>query len=91
VVGVFSDITFPVNKLHLEQHDRLIFYTDGITEAMTPDGQLFGENRLLTVVQDCRNTETPNDLIRRIIAAVQQFAVGRSQSDDITLLCCRKK
>ncbi|MDR1269227.1 MAG: serine/threonine-protein phosphatase, partial [Planctomycetaceae bacterium] len=91
IVGVFSDITFPVNKLHLEQHDRLIFYTDGITEAMTPDGQLFGENRLLTVVQDCRNTETPNDLIRRIVATVQQFAVGRSQSDDITLLCCRKK
>ncbi|MDR2756314.1 MAG: SpoIIE family protein phosphatase [Planctomycetaceae bacterium] len=91
IVGVFPDRTFPVNKLRLEQHDRLIFYTDGVTEAMTSHGQLFGENRLLDVVRNSGNSETSNDLIYRIVTAVQQFTVGESQSDDITILCCRKK
>ncbi|MDR0337455.1 MAG: SpoIIE family protein phosphatase [Planctomycetaceae bacterium] len=91
IVGVFSDIKFPVNKLLLDDNDCLIFYTDGVTEAMSLDGQLFGENRLLDLVQNCRCTETPHELIHQIIATVQQFAEGVKQSDDITILCCRKK
>jgi sigma-B regulation protein RsbU (phosphoserine phosphatase) len=90
-VGVFPDRMFSVNKLHLEHHDRLILYTDGVTEAMTTEDQLFGENRLLNVIQNSGNTETPNDLICRIVTAVQQFTGDRSQSDDITLLCCQRK
>jgi sigma-B regulation protein RsbU (phosphoserine phosphatase) len=91
VVGVFSGIKFPVYKLLLEYNDRLIFYTDGVTEAMSLDGQLFGEKRLLNIVQTCRNTETPHDSIQQIISTVQQFTEGAHQSDDITILCCRRK
>ncbi|MDR1291182.1 MAG: serine/threonine-protein phosphatase [Planctomycetaceae bacterium] len=91
VVGVFSDMTFPTNKLYLGHDDRLIFYTDGITEAMSVDGQLFDENRLITVANKTQHTEVSRATIDRIITTVQQFTEGRSQSDDITILCCRRK
>ncbi|MDR3196776.1 MAG: serine/threonine-protein phosphatase [Planctomycetaceae bacterium] len=91
VVGVFSDLTFPINKLYLEHNDRLIFYTDGITEAMSSDDLLFGENRLIIVAKKIHCTEFSRETISRVITAVQQFTDGRSQSDDITILCCRRK
>jgi sigma-B regulation protein RsbU (phosphoserine phosphatase) len=91
VVGVFPDIKFPVNKLLLEYNDHLILYTDGITEALALNGQLFGENCLQDVVQKHHNAETPLHLIQQVIATVQQFAEGTNQSDDITILCCQRK
>jgi sigma-B regulation protein RsbU (phosphoserine phosphatase) len=91
VVGVFSDLAFPVNKLSLAQDDRLIFYTDGVTEATASDGKLFGEDRLLAVARATAATESSRETVQRIINAVQQFAAGENQSDDITVLCCRKK
>ncbi|GHT28900.1 hypothetical protein FACS18942_09700 [Planctomycetales bacterium] len=90
LVGVFPDKTFTVRKLHLEHNDCLIFYTDGVTEAMATDGQLFGEDRLFAIAENTSHIETPRHLINRIVTAVQEFAEGRSQSDDITLLCFRK-
>jgi sigma-B regulation protein RsbU (phosphoserine phosphatase) len=90
LVGVFSNVKFPVKRLHLEHNDHLIFYTDGVTEAMAADGQLFGESRLFDIAKNISDTETPRQSIHRIVAAVQKFAEGRSQSDDITLLCFRK-
>ncbi|MDR2761789.1 MAG: SpoIIE family protein phosphatase [Planctomycetaceae bacterium] len=91
IVGVFSDITFPINRLYLGLGDRLIFYTDGITEAMSSEGILFGEQRLLELVQKIKIDETSSDSIERIIATVQQFEKSQNQSDDITTLCIHRK
>ncbi|RMD76164.1 MAG: stage II sporulation protein E, partial [Chloroflexi bacterium] len=58
---------------------------DGITEAMNSSGELFGDERLHHVLQ-AHATQTANDLVTTVVAAVDAFAAGAPQADDITLL-----
>lgn len=85
IVGVFPGVTFEENEVTLKHDDMLYLYTDGVTEAMNPQGQLFGEER---TVSELRRLHThgcekiPNE-IREIL---RQYAAGAEQSDDITML-----
>lgn len=66
----------------LEPHDLLLLYTDGVTEAMSVAGELFGDDRLRTLL--CSISERPPAEIRdTILAKVGAFAP--TQRDDITL------
>jgi sigma-B regulation protein RsbU (phosphoserine phosphatase) len=71
--------------LVLEAGDRLLLYTDGLTEARNGQGSLFGEQALAAMLLDS-GLLSPDDAADRIIAAVQQWA--KSQDDDLTLLIC---
>jgi len=64
--------------------DAIIFYTDGITEARSPSGQMFGFERLDQVLL-CGDT-TARQILRRTIAAVEEFTGGAPPGDDRTLL-----
>jgi sigma-B regulation protein RsbU (phosphoserine phosphatase) len=86
LVGVFEGIKFDLHELQLEKDDVLIAYTDGVTEAMATDGSLFGEARLRNLVTELSNEQTANSVLNKIIATVHNFAQGRDQSDDITVL-----
>jgi sigma-B regulation protein RsbU (phosphoserine phosphatase) len=69
----------------LEPGDVVVLYTDGVTEAMAPDGCLFTAERLKHTLG-----RTPGGAAavgEAIIDAVRRHAAGRSQSDDITLVC----
>ncbi len=69
----------------LEPGDLVFLYTDGVTEAMDRDGQLFGDHRLRETL-----TKAPPGAAaagEAVLAAVRDHAVGRTQSDDITILC----
>lgn len=70
----------------LEAGDGLLFYTDGLTEAMDPDGQLYGEARLAA----CLAKATP-DLVAQVLGAVQDFTQGRPLEDDLTLLLLKRQ
>ena len=52
-LGVLSDIAFPDHAEQLRPGDHIIFYTDGITEAASPDGEMFGTKRLDEVLSQC--------------------------------------
>ena len=64
----------------------LFLYTDGLTEAMNGQRELFGRERL---IDNLKNEEDCKSLIEKMIQAVHQFVDNASQSDDLTMLAIR--
>jgi len=65
--------------------DRIFLYTDGVTEAKNPEGERFGNDRLIRVLNDDREVGNES-LIIRVKAAVDHFAGEEPQYDDITMV-----
>jgi serine phosphatase RsbU (regulator of sigma subunit) len=84
-VGMFADTQFAATKFQLEKNDILVAYTDGITEAANPSGELWGLERLEKLLQSCSGM-TPSEIVERILAEVSDFANGEPQRDDVTLV-----
>lgn len=87
-LGIVSELILPEESVSLNEGDLLIFYTDGIVEAMDKDDEQFGETRFLELVKESRDGPLPR-IIDRIREAVIAFT-GGSQQDDITLLAVRR-
>lgn len=66
----------------------LFVYTDGVTEAMNPQQDMFGTQRLDSVLRACAGL-APRALIAAVLDGVQGFAGAAKPSDDITMLACR--
>jgi phosphoserine phosphatase RsbU/P len=73
----------------LEPGDTLVLYTDGVTEARDPQGDLYGVGRLREAVAN--SPDNVAGLGEAILADVQQFAGERPQADDLTLVCFRRR
>ncbi|OFX66879.1 MAG: fused response regulator/phosphatase [Bacteroidetes bacterium GWE2_29_8] len=73
------------DSIFLEKNDRIILYTDGVTEAMNKDFELYGEDRLCELLKSI-STNNPKDINDLLIADVNKFVDGADQSDDITTL-----
>ena len=83
-------------NLQLKKDDILYLYTDGVTEAMNEDGQLYGEARLLKLLSFKDNYPAPSGdngvagaVCEIVKKDVKDYAQGAEQSDDITMLCLR--
>lgn len=88
-VGLVPEAEYTAVCLKLEPGDTLVLFSDGVTEAMDPAEQLFGVPRLKEVLMGAV-TQTPLDeLQRKVLDAVENFAHGASQADDLTLLLVR--
>jgi PAS domain S-box-containing protein len=87
VLGVFPDSELVDTSLRLMPGEALVLYTDGVTEARSPDGDFFGEGRLRQLLRSCAgcNAET---LARRIKGAVLDFQDGYPR-DDLAVLVLR--
>lgn len=88
ILGGTEDAAYSQKELFLKNGDSLFLYTDGVTEAQNGEGLLYGEERLRSVLNE-NAKEHPENLIRRVEADVQEYAKGREQSDDITMLALR--
>jgi sigma-B regulation protein RsbU (phosphoserine phosphatase) len=84
VLGVFANQVFRSGVAQLQSGDRMVLYTDGVTEACNADEEEFGEQRLLTVLQENRR-RSPEAIQKEILLAVSAFSRGIWQ-DDATLL-----
>ncbi len=82
-VGVFKDTKFEERELYLEPGDRILFYTDGVTEAKNSKLEEFGEERLTTIYREGAHTGI-SEIIKRIKEAVYSFTDGNIE-DDITI------
>ncbi|MGQ0694711.1 MAG: SpoIIE family protein phosphatase [Nitrospiraceae bacterium] len=88
LVGPMPGITFKESKTQLAPGDELFFYTDGVTEADNVRRELFGNDRLKTVL-DQSTSGSVVDRIRDVMQAVKTFAGDAPQADDITMLALR--
>jgi sigma-B regulation protein RsbU (phosphoserine phosphatase) len=82
----------PVEKYASTTHklvpgDQLVLYTDGITEANNVRGEMFGLDRMDKVLENC--SVTASDLLKSVLAAVDDFTEGRAADDDRTLLVAK--
>jgi serine phosphatase RsbU (regulator of sigma subunit) len=75
-----SETTIP-----LKSGNFFLVYTDGLTEAMAPDGSFYGAGRLRKVISDCR-PDGPELLINTIMSDVERFTCGGPFHDDLTML-----
>src|SRR5215470_8596460 len=87
-VGLVPEAEFCTATLQLEPNDTLVLYSDGVTEAMDPDEQLYGVGRLRGVLAG--KNEMPLDEIQKtVLESVENFARGERQADDLTMLLVR--
>ncbi|HEY4249944.1 MAG TPA: PP2C family protein-serine/threonine phosphatase [Roseomonas sp.] len=84
-LGVMDGFVYEDRVLHLDPDDMLLFFTDGVTEAVRPDGGLFGDDRLAAIAAD-PSLQEPSQLLDAVARAVAGFAQEEPQADDITML-----
>jgi serine phosphatase RsbU (regulator of sigma subunit) len=88
IVGAFKDAIFDEETLQLDPGDTLVAFSDGVSEALNPGQEEFGEERLLSCVQSNRDLPT-SSLMKCLLAEMDQFIAGAVQNDDVTLLVLR--
>jgi len=86
-LGISSAEAYREATLRLVAGDQLVLYTDGITEAASPEGELFGTERLDAVLENC--SVTASDLLRSVLDAVEAFTHGQPATDDRTVLVAK--
>src|SRR5215510_11185650 len=87
-VGLVPDAEYTAACLKLEPEDTLVLFSDGVTEAMDPDEQLFGVPRLREVLAE-RTQMRLEEMQKCVLEAVENFTRGARQADDLTLLLIR--
>lgn len=84
VLGVFPNQSFALGTMRLETGDRVVLFTDGVTEAGNIDGEEFGEERLVHLLQENRRVGA-KEIQKRILEAAGEFS-RNNWHDDATLL-----
>lgn len=84
-LGILEDAKYEETRLQLETGDRVVFYTDGIVEAMNDKEEMYGFERLLGVVKGSQSG-TAESLLKDILESVREFAGDADQHDDLTTI-----
>jgi serine phosphatase RsbU (regulator of sigma subunit)/putative methionine-R-sulfoxide reductase with GAF domain len=89
-LGVMEPNPMTQRTISLQPGDSILLYTDGLTEAFSPEGDLFGETRLTEAILAC-TTPTAEELLDTVDASLNDFIGSQPLSDDLTLLVVRRK
>lgn len=84
-LGVMENIAYPTMKTRLETDETIFLYTDGITEAMNEQDELYDFKRLIESLEKIQGS-TPEKLINGVLKNLEKFTGNALQSDDITAL-----
>ena len=88
-LGVMPDVPFNASSVTLNPGDAIVTFTDGVTEAFSANGELFGEKRLEALLATLAD-KTAEETTAAVNTAVQKHAEGAEQSDDITTLVLKR-
>jgi serine phosphatase RsbU (regulator of sigma subunit) len=84
-LGILEEVDYQETQIQLAPGDKLVFYTDGIVEAMNRNSEMFGFERLQDIIQSSR-LSTADGLLKEIVEGVNAFAEGAPQHDYITVI-----
>ena len=87
-VGITPDMKFEIQQVRIEPGDILIGYTDGVTEALSPEGNLFTRKQLLSILE--QPASSASGLVKSIKTYVFNHIQNVAPSDDITMLAVKR-
>lgn len=85
LVGIEQETSWNTICIQLNQGDRLLMLTDGVSETHSPAGEMFGRKRLTALLQECQHLSV-SETAEQIRSTLSRFRAGGAQQDDITLL-----
>lgn len=85
LLGPMENVPYKELSLTLQPGDSLFLYTDGVTESMDSEKNLFSDERLLAEIETLRNGDV-EDIVNGIIASIKEHAKSEPQSDDIAMM-----
>jgi sigma-B regulation protein RsbU (phosphoserine phosphatase) len=88
VMGIIDDAQYKENRIKFSSGDMAVFYTDGITEAMNNQGELYGVERLKEVIKYNCLLEI-KEILNKILLDISKFCQNTEQHDDITVIIIR--
>ncbi len=89
-LGVMTGIPIGKKSCRLNEGDMVLFYTDGVTEGMNEEGELFGEERLASFASGFAGSGS-EAFSTAVVKAVHDFAGKSPQSDDITCVVLKRR
>ena len=90
ILGVIPEAEYSMATVEMKPGSRLLLYTDGVTETMTPDEEPFGVERLRTFVQKhCK--EPAGEIVSTLTGILEKFRGDTDQQDDVTALVIVRK
>lgn len=84
-LGILDDVNYEETQLQMAPGDKVVYYTDGIVEAMNKNEEMYGFERLQEVVKSSP-AETAEALMNDIISSVSDFTGAAPQHDDLTII-----
>jgi serine phosphatase RsbU (regulator of sigma subunit) len=90
LLGAFDFVEYKPRQTRLGAGDVVVMYTDGVTEAVDADSQMFGDDQLENLVKESVNLSA-EEIKQKILDAVLNFTAGLPQGDDITLIVLKMK
>jgi sigma-B regulation protein RsbU (phosphoserine phosphatase) len=88
-LGLVEDPQMDLGRLTLAPGNTLLLYTDGVTEAANPSGDLFGIERTIRFLKRMGPSASAEDVCQGLYAALRDFRAGAPQGDDVTSLAVR--
>ncbi len=85
ILGAAENREYFSRSITINRNDIVVMYTDGVTESINAREEMFGEERLRTIIRNNAHS-TPGEILGQILAGVAQFTGDMPQFDDITLL-----
>jgi phosphoserine phosphatase RsbU/P len=85
MLGMSSPLDLPETEIELAPGDRLVLYTDGVTDAVTSTGARFGKERMIATIEAARSGSA-HDIVRALSGAVSGFCEGVVPADDVTIV-----
>lgn len=87
-LGVMEDFSYQSKKIHIQERDTLFLYTDGVTEAINRNEELFSEERLEKDLVNLYGRPL-NAMVDGVMERIREFSQGMPQADDITMMVLR--
>ena len=88
VLGLFENASFEEETVALKPGDLIVLFSDGVTEALNPEGEEFTDDRLLACAEAHRG-KSPQDVLDALLADVRAFCADEPQTDDVTVVMVR--